>query len=337
MKIVIPLAGFGTRLRPHTFTKPKPLINVAGKPVLGHLLDKLAGLDIEEYIFIVGYLGDQVEEYVTKKYKLAAPARFVEQKELLGQAHAIALARQYLQDTAMFIIFVDTLFEADLSLLSQPAQQDSTIFVKAVEDPRAFGVVSLNEAGYITRFVEKPQSMDNRLAVVGLYYFEQSGPLFAAIDDLMARKIMTKNEYFLADAMQIMVEKGVRFRTREVSAWLDCGRPDTVLDTNRYLLAHGHDNSSQIRAQLGDDQHVVIVAPVQIDPSAKLSHSVIGPNVTIGANCVIENCILSDTIIDEGATCRHYLLEQSLIGRNAVVEGHQRSINVGDSSVLGFA
>jgi glucose-1-phosphate thymidylyltransferase len=330
MKVVIPLAGFGTRLRPHTYTKPKPLINVAGKPVLGHLLDKITGLDVEEYIFVVGHLGEQVAEYVNHKHKL--PARFIEQRELLGQAHAIWLTREFLGDDPVFIIFVDTLFETDLTGLSKPGV-DATIFVKEVDDPRRFGVVTTDpESGFISRFVEKPTSMDNRLVVVGLYYFEQARPLLDSIEQLMARKIMTKNEYFLADAMQLMIESGLKFRTRQVSEWLDCGTPETVLATNRYLLEHGNDNS----AGFTECQHTIIIPPVNIDPSAQISNSVIGPYVTIGANCIIEGCLLRDTIIDDGAVCRHYLLERSLIGRYATVEGRFRSLNVGDSSAMGF-
>jgi glucose-1-phosphate thymidylyltransferase len=330
MKVVIPLAGFGTRLRPHTYTKPKPLITVAGKAVLGHLLDKLADLPIDEYIFIVGYLGDQVADYVNHHYKL--PAKFIEQKELLGQAHAIWLAREHLQNDPVFVIFVDTLFEGDLTNLEDPSKHDALIFVREVEDPRPFGVVTLDEKGFVTKFVEKPQSMDNRLAVIGLYYFQHSDALMGAIETLMERRIMTKNEYFLADAMQLMVENGQRFVTRGVSQWLDCGKPDTVLETNRYLLGHGHDNSSELPHQDG----VVIIPPVNVHPTANITNSVIGPNVTIGANCLIEGCILRDTIIDTGANVRAYLLENSLIGRSATVEGRFRTLNVGDSSALGF-
>ncbi|MEP7286316.1 MAG: sugar phosphate nucleotidyltransferase [Chloroflexota bacterium] len=329
MKVIIPLAGFGTRLRPHTFTKPKPLMNVAGKPVLGHLLDKIAGMDIEEYIFIVGYLGDQVEEYVKKEYKLNA--RFVEQKDLLGQAHAIWLARESLDEGPVFILFVDTLFEADLSTLGK-TDADAVIFVKEVEDPRPFGVVTLDKDENITGFVEKPAVMDNRLAVVGLYYFKNGMALINAIQELMDLKKMTKNEYFLADAMDIMVKSGCIFRTAPVSVWLDCGKPDTVLETNRWLLENGRDNTAKVVH--GDD--VLIVGPVNIHPSAKLSQSVIGPHVTIGANSSVTGCVLRDTIIDEGATCKDTLLEQSLIGRNARVEGRFRTVNVGDSSAVGF-
>lgn len=329
MKVLIPLAGYGTRLRPHTFSKPKPLINVAGKPVLGHLLDKLASLNVDEYIFIVGHLGEQVEDYVRQEHHLKA--RFIEQREMLGQAHAIWLAREYLDDDSVFVIFVDTLFETDLTALDKTSE-DATIFVKEVEDPRRFGVVSLNDKGHITRFVEKPSTTDNRLVVVGLYYFAHGRPLIEAIETLMARKIMTKNEYFLADAMQLMVESGLKFGTRSVSAWLDCGTPETVLATNRYLLDHGADNSSAYQSL----EHTILIPPVNIHPTAQVRRSVIGPFVTIGPNCVIEDCLLRDTIVDEGATCKDYLLESSLIGRNATVEGRFRHLNVGDSSAMGF-
>ncbi len=329
MKVVIPLAGFGTRLRPFTYTKPKPLINVAGKPVLGHLLDKLAGLDISEYIFIVGHLGEQVEDYVNTNYKI--PARFIEQKEMLGQAHAIWLAREYLDAEPMFILFVDTLFDADLSTLAT-TDADALIFVKEVEDPRPFGVVTLDENQYITGFVEKPKTMENRLAVIGLYYFKNAEALMHSIQDLMDRKIMTKNEYFLADAMHLMVQAGCKFRVQTVSTWLDCGRPDTVLDTNRYLLEHGHDNSSEYRHY----SSAIIIPPVNIHPTAEIRESVIGPSVTIAANCTISGCFVRNTIIDEGATCKDTHLEQSLVGRYARVEGRYRTVNVGDSSSIGF-
>jgi glucose-1-phosphate thymidylyltransferase len=329
MKVVIPLAGFGTRLRPHTYTKPKPLINVAGKPVLGHLLDKLADLNVDEYIFIVGYLGEQVEEYVNKEYKLNA--RFVEQKELLGQAHAIHLAREYLDDSPALVVFVDTLFEADIQQLAT-TDVDGLIYVKEVPDPRSFGVVTLDKDEYITGFIEKPDSMDNRLAVIGMYYFKNGKKLINAIQELMDRKIMTKNEYFLADAMDIMVKQGQKFRTAPVSVWLDCGKPDTVLETNRYLLEHGHDNSKDIKSR----SDVIIVPPVHIHPTAELDCAVIGPHVTIGANCTVSNSVLRDTIMDDGATCKDILLKQSLVGRNARVEGSYRTINVGDSSAIGI-
>lgn len=329
MKVVIPLAGFGTRLRPHTYTKPKPLMNVAGKPVLGHLLDKIAHLPIDEYIFIVGHLGEQVEDYVHKEYKI--PARFVEQTEMLGQSHAIWLARESIGHEPTFVLFVDTLFEADLSTLNAPGA-DAVIFVKEVEDPRSFGVVTLDPQGYITSFVEKPKVMDNRLAVIGLYYFRDGRALIDAIQQTMDRNLMTKGEYYLADAMHVMVKNGLRFRTEPVSVWLDAGKADTVLATNRYLLDHGHDNGTDFYSS-----DSIIVPPVNIDSTAKISHSVIGPHVTIAARCEVTGSVISDSILDEGCTVTNSLLAQSIIGSKAKVEERPRSINVGDSSSVGLA
>lgn len=329
MKVVIPLAGFGTRLRPHTYTKPKPLINVAGKPVLGHLLDKIAGLPIDEYIFIVGHLGEQVADYVQREYKLNA--RFVEQTEMLGQSHAIWLARESIGHEPTFVIFVDTLFETDLSVLGT-TESDAVIFVKEVEDPRSFGVVTLNESGYITRFVEKPKEMDNRLAVIGLYYFRDGRALIDAIQETMDRRMMTKGEYYLADAMDVMVRRGMKFTTAPVSVWLDCGKPDTVLETNRYLLDHGHDNAAGLTAN-----ESIIIPPVNIHPTARITRSVIGPHVTVAAGCEVSGSIIHDSILDEGATISNALLAQSIIGRKARVEEQARSVNVGDSSAIGPA
>ena len=329
MKVVIPLAGFGTRLRPFTFTKPKPLINVAGKPVLGHLLDKMAGLPIDEYIFIVGYLGDQVEEYVRKQYPI--PARFVVQNEMLGQSHAIWLAREYLGHDPVFVAFVDTLFEANLGVLSL-FTEDALIFVKEVEDPSSYGVAITNDEGYITKFIEKPKTKENREAVIGLYYFKDGQALIDAISQSMAdEKNKIKGEYYIADAMNKMIESGQKFRTVQVSVWLDCGRVDTVLETNRYLLEHGHDNGSKFHAN-----ESIIVPPVHIDPTATITRSVIGPHVTVAAGCEVSGSIISNSILDEGATVVHALMERSLIGRNAHVEDRPDTFNVGDSSSIGY-
>jgi len=327
MKAIIPMAGFGTRLRPHTYTKPKPLINVAGKPVLGHILDKLVGLEIEEFLFIVGYLGEQIEAYVRETYDF--PARFVEQKALLGQAHALWLAREYV-DGPVLILFVDTLFEADLSgLTDEPA--DGIVYVKEVEDPRRFGVVVPDAEGFITRFIEKPDTLENRLAVIGLYYLKDGPWLMRAIQTLMDREIKTKGEYYLADALQLMVDEGARLRVETVEVWEDCGKPETVLQTNRYLLDNGHDNSDQVRGE-----NSVFIPPVHVDPTATIINSIIGPYATIAAHCRVENSIIRNSIIDQGAEIRDAMLDQSLVGKGAVVTGRYRQFNVGDSSIVGF-
>lgn len=331
MKVIIPLAGFGKRMRPHTWSKPKPLLNVAGKPVLGHILDKLADLDVdvEELIFIVGWLGEQIEEYYAAS-GYTYPARYVEQRELLGQAHAIWLAREYLTGSVL-IIFVDTIFDADLSGL-ETSGLDGVLYVREVQDPRRFGVTVLGEDGLVTRLVEKPASFDNRLVVIGVYYVHDASWMLRAIEELMAQNIQTKGEFYLADAYTLMIEQGARFGVREVSVWEDCGTPQDVLRTNRFLLEHGRDNGSDLAGS-----NSVILPPVYIAPSAQVEHSIIGPYVTIAEDSVVKQSIIRDSIIDEGAYIDDTMLDRSLIGKDAVVRGRYRILNVGDSSRVDFA
>lgn len=329
MKIVIPLAGFGKRLRPHTFTKPKPLVIVAGKPVLGHVLDMFATLDnVEEIIFIVGHLGEQIEEYVQKDYP-HINAHYYRQEELNGQSTALYLARERLQGP-MLMVFVDTIIHTDLSRLKDE-QADAVTWVKAVEDPRRFGVAEVGPDGNVTRLVEKPQDKDNNLVVVGFYYFKQSELLIEAIREQMERDIRTQGEYFLADAVNLMLARGLKMRVQPVEVWLDCGKTETVLETNRFLLDHGHDNHAQVQAEGS-----VIVPPVNIHPSATVRNSVVGPHTTLGANVVVQSSIIRDSILDEGATVEDALLSQSLIGRTARVSGRFRAFNVGEASEVGF-
>jgi glucose-1-phosphate thymidylyltransferase len=330
MKIVIPLAGFGKRLRPHTFTKPKPLINVAGKPVLGHVLDMFAKLDnVEEIIFIVGHLGDQIADYVSTNYP-HIQASYFEQKELNGQSTAIYLARERLTTGPMLMVFVDTLVEADLTKLkSEPA--DAVAWVKAVEDPRRFGVAELGPDGYVTRLIEKPNDVKNNLVVVGFYYFKDAALLMDCIREQLARDIRTKEEYFLADAVNLMLQRGVRMRVQKVDIWQDCGTTETVLEANRYLLDTSCDNSQAVK---NDDY--LIVPPVNIHPTAQIKRSVIGPHATVAAHCQVEDSIIRDSILDEGAVVDSVSLSQSLIGRTAKVTGRFRTFNVGEASEVGF-
>ncbi|GIV83840.1 MAG: nucleotidyltransferase [Candidatus Roseilinea sp.] len=329
MDVIIPLAGFGTRLRPHTYSKPKPLVSVAGKPVLGHILDKLINeSQVGKVVFVVGYLGEQIEHYVKTAYP-SLRGEYVEQEELNGQAPAILLARDRVSGPTL-IVFVDTLADADLSRLAdEPC--DGVIYVKEVEDPRRFGVVQVGADGYIRRFVEKPATMENRLAVIGMYYVKDAERLMAACEELIRRGIKTKNEYFLADAFNIMIEGGAKLRAHAVSVWLDCGTSQTVLETNRYLLQHGHDNSEAWR-----NGACVIVPPVNIHPTAKIINSVIGPHVTIGEGCYIESSVVRESIVEAGAEVVDHVLANSLIGRDAVLHGRPRRFNVGDNSVVGF-
>jgi glucose-1-phosphate thymidylyltransferase len=320
MKIIIPLAGFGTRLRPHTYTRPKPLINVAGKAVLGHILDKLVGLDIEEIIFIVGWLGEQIEEYVAANYDF--PARYIEQTELKGQAHAIHLARDYVEGPVL-IIFVDTLFEADLSELTTTTA-DGVLYVKDVEDPRRFGVAVVDD-GRVTRLIEKPSGFEHRLAVIGLYYVKDAAFLMECIAELLEKDIQTKGEYYLADALQLMIGRGARLEARTLDVWEDCGKPETVLHTNRYLLDSGRSHEAKT-------VNSVVIPPVYIADDAEVRGSIVGPYVTIAEGSRVSNSIITDSIIDQGAVIEDAMLTRSLIGRHARVRGTFDSLNVGDSS-----
>lgn len=323
MKVVIPLAGFGTRLRPHTFTKPKPLVNVAGKPVLAHILDPLMGLDVEEMVFIVGHLGEQIRDYVSSHYRV--PAQYVEQRELKGQAHALHLAREHLTGP-LFIIFVDTIFEADLSHL--PTDCDGIFYVKEVEDPRRFGIAILDEEQrFVTRVVEKPADPVSNLAVIGAYYIRDGERLQAAVDELLRRDIKTKGEYYLADALQLMIDGGAKFISVTVDVWEDCGKPEAVLQTNRYLL-------TKTGGRVGGSRDSIIVPPVYIADSAKVEHSVIGPYVTIAEGAVVRHSIIKDSIINAGACIEDAMLNLSIIGDNAHVRGSYDQLNVGDSSLV---
>jgi glucose-1-phosphate thymidylyltransferase len=325
------MAGYGTRLRPHTWSKPKPLVIVAGKPLLGHVLDMFADLPtIEEVVFVVGYLGEQVETYVAQAYPQLR-ARFVVQEEMLGQSHAIWLARQGLSGP-MLMAFADTLIEADLSALT-PAPAEGIAWVREVPDPRRFGVVTLGADGRVRRLVEKPDDLSNNLAVVGFYYFPRGEDLVAAIERQMREGTRLGEEFYLADAVNLLLADGMPMRAERVSVWLDCGRPEALLESNRYLLEHGRDNS----AEAGRRTSVVVVPPVFIDPTAEVTESVIGPHVTLGGGCRIHRSVIQDSIVEAGSAITDTTLSASLIGRDARVQGRYRSLNVGDSSEVGFA
>jgi len=328
MKIIIPMAGFGSRLRPHTFSKPKPLVNVAGKPVLGHVMDMFTDLPVDEFIMITGYLGEQIQTYMAQEYG-HLKARFLVQEELNGQSPAVLLASEYI-DGPILIVFVDTLIETDLTQLAGESA-DAVAWVKAVDDPRRFGVAELNATGYVTRLIEKPDSMENNLAVVGFYYFKDGPRCMQALERQIAENIQTKGEYYLADAFQLLLDNGLKMRVEQVDVWEDCGKPETVLHTNKYLLDNGHDNSAEI-----ETKSVIIVPPVNIHPTAQIHDSVIGPHVTIAAGCRVTNSIIRESIIDDGAHIEDTMLSQSLIGKSAHVRGRFRVINVGDLSKVGF-
>jgi glucose-1-phosphate thymidylyltransferase len=329
MNVLLPMAGFGTRLRPLTWSKPKPLVPVAGQPVLGHVLDMFEGVpDVEEVVFIVGYLGDQVQAYVQRAYPRLR-ARYVEQREMLGQSHALWLAREYLCGPVM-VLFVDTLIETDLRR-AIGSREAGVAWVKAVEDPRRFGVAEVGEGGWVRRLVEKPADRHNNLVVVGCYFLPEGEALAQAIDEQMKRNVQLNGEFFLVDALNLMLERGLKMRVEAVEVWEDCGKPDALLHTNRYLLDHGRENSASV-VRPG----VVVVPPVFIDPAARIERSVIGPYASLAAGCVVEDSVVRDSVVDEEAEICGAVLSGSLVGRQARIRGGFRSMIVGDSSEVGF-
>jgi len=334
-KIVIPMAGWGTRMRPHTYSKPKPLVSVAGKTTLEHLLDMFKTMpdpDNLEYIFIVGpYLGEQqIPPFIKEKYP-NMNAHYIVQHEMKGQSHALLLAREYLHGP-MQMVFSDTIIETDFSFLAHE-QADSVAWVMPVPDPRRFGVADVDKDGWVKRFIEKPQTMENNLAIAGCYYFKESERLVAAIEEQIQRDVILKNEYFLADAMTIMIEQGTKIRVHEIDTWLDTGTIEATLETNKVLLEHG-------AANIKNDEtrgSVRIIAPSFVHPSAEISDAVIGPYASIGANCQISQAVIQNSIIDEDTEIKRTALTQSIIGSDCYVEGQPHkdeplSLNIGDSS-----
>jgi glucose-1-phosphate thymidylyltransferase len=328
IKVVIPMAGLGTRLRPHTWSKPKPLVRIAGRTAFDFIMDLFQTLpdpDNVEYIFIIGYLGEQVKEHVQQMYP-HIKAHYVVQEEMQGQSHALYLAREYLHGP-MIMAFADTIIQSDFSFLADQ-ECDAVAWVQPVPDPRRFGVAQVNSDGKVMRLIEKPTEMSNNLALVGVYYFKQAEQLIAGIEAQIQRGVTLKGEYFLADAVNIMLEGGLSMCTQSVDVWLDAGTTEALLATNRYLLAHGYDNSQAAAQRSG----CVVIPPVFIHPSAVVKAAVIGPDVSLGEDCLIENSILRNSIIEGGAQVTDSLLEGSLLGRDVMVNGQPTHLNLGDQS-----
>jgi glucose-1-phosphate thymidylyltransferase len=310
VKAIIPVGGLGTRLRPHTLTRPKVLLHVAGKPILAHILDELIAAGIDEVVLVTGYLGEQIEEWVQAHYQI--PSVFVEQREPLGNGHAVYVARQHLDGGPVLILFGDTIIRAHLrDLLARP---ESSAGVKEVPDPRRFGVAEVDADGYITRLVEKPEHPASNLALVGCYFIRHSAFLAEALVQMVEEDRQARGEYWLADAMQLMIDAGERMRIFPISHWYDCGTVEALLVANRELLDLSPPASPTIPG-------VVVHAPVAVDPRARISDSVIGPHASVGAGAVIRGAVVRDAIVHPGALIDRAVVSGVVIGEGARVAG----------------
>ncbi|MDX2185178.1 MAG: sugar phosphate nucleotidyltransferase [Gemmatimonadaceae bacterium] len=322
MKVIIPLAGKGTRLRPHTHTVPKPMLKVAGKPVMDYVLDDVKKLgNVSEVIYITGHLKEAVEKHVTSAHA-SLPARFIEQKVQDGTAGAVALAREFVNEPVL-IIFVDTIFDADLNIINRTAA-DGIIWTKTVEDYQRFGVVVTDGDEMMTKIVEKPKEPISKRANIGLYYIANWQLLFAGIDHTLSRPA-NKGEYYLTDAFQYMIDHGAKLKVVDVDGWYDAGQVETLLETNQTMLTKGR---ARRPASLGAD--VTVVDPVYIEDGAVLTRCTVGPNVSIGAGTVVEDATVSHAVIGGHSAIRRSTLTMSLVGDHAVVEGVQGRVSVGD-------
>ena len=323
MKAVIPVAGIGTRLRPQTITIPKALLNVAGKPILGHIIDNLIGMGVNELIPIIGYKGELVRDYMIRTYDV--PIHFVVQEEQKGIAHAVSLARPYADGSELIIILGDTIIKTDFTRI--PESGEYVLGFHEVVVAGRFGICEVDR-DVITGIVEKPEEPKSNLAVVGLYYLHDSTSLFDACEELIENSIMTKGEYQITDALQLMIDHGVKFHPYRIDGWFDCGKLETLLETNRVLLADM--NGSYTR------EGSIIIPPCYIDGESDINRSIIGPYVSVARGCRISDSIIKNSILNEESALRDVMLEGSVVGAFAELTGNKSIFNISDYSQIDF-
>ena len=328
MKIILPVAGKGTRLRPHTFTKAKSLVNVAGKTILEHILNNLLKIEnIDEFIFIVDNNGNQIKEFINKKYP-DIKCSFKVQHERKGPAHAIWLAKDIVKNSDLLIVFNDTMFITDLTKIEKLSNgYDGLIYSKEVEDYKRFGVNVVKD-GVIIDMVEKPDEPISKLAQVGLYYLKDGKALMDAIEETIKKNLTVKGEFYLPQAFKLMIKNGAKFAAPTIDHWLDCGTRETLLSTNRYLLERYNNNFCSTC------KNSIIVPPVYIDKGVEIENSVIGPYVSIGKDAKISNSIISDSIINANTFIDRVILTLSLIGENVNIEGKINTLDIGDNCII---
>lgn len=331
MKAIIPVAGAGTKLRPLTYTQPKALIPIAGKTILGVIIDQLYNAGVTEYVFIIGYLGEKIQRYIERFYP-HIKCSFVTQNDRRGTGHAIWLTRDVVGNDEVMIVYGDTV--CDYNVKEVLGSAHSLIGVKKVDDPRSFGVAELNEKDIVVRMVEKPLIPKSNMAMVGIYFIKETAAMFAAINRHLENVADENGEYHLTSALQHMLEDGIKLHAFRVNNWFDCGKKETLLSTNAILLKQMYDTGNKMEYSYDNS---VIIHPVHIAEGSEISNSIIGPNVTIGEHTKIQSSIVKDSIIGSFAELHHVVLNSSIIGSDAFVRGLSQSLNIGDNTEIDLA
>ncbi|HMK03232.1 MAG TPA: sugar phosphate nucleotidyltransferase [Ferruginibacter sp.] len=327
MKAIIPVAGAGTKLRPHTYTQPKALIPLAGRTILSIIVDQLSEAGIKDFIFIIGYLGEKIQDYVKDKYP-HLNCQFVQQNERFGIGHAINLTREMVGSDEVLIVLGDTIAEYDVKeVMNAPY---SMLGVKRVDDPRNFGVAEIEDDGFISRVVEKPSIPKSNMALVGVYKIKETGFLFTCLQKMIATEIKSYDEFSLTDALECMIHSGAKFQSFKVQNWFDCGKKETLLESNATLLKKFGGNIAENHFF----ENTIIIPPVNIAEGCDIKNSVIGPNVAIGEYTSVNHAIVKDSIIGAYSRLQEIVLSKSLIGSDAEVKGVNRSLNIGDNTAI---
>ena len=329
MKAVIPVAGAGVRLRPHTYTQPKPLILVAGKPIISFIIDQLLDAGLKEFVFVLGYLGEKIKAYLETNYPDISK-EYVYQEQRRGLGDAILKTKDVIQDQDEIVILLgDTILDLDMGKFM--SQETSSLAIQRVDDPRLFGVIEKDANGYVKNVVEKPIIPKSNLAIVGLYKIKEVNQLLSSLGQIQDEND-PNFQLHLADGLMKMVNENIKFSTFEVNRWYDCGRKDVLLETNKVLLRN---NVSEVGTEFIFD-HSIIIPPVIYGQSCQFSNSVIGPNVTLGDNVSISNSLINNSIVGNYVNISGTVLSRSVIGNDAVIRGLSHSLNIGDNNEIDF-
>lgn len=332
VKAIIPVAGAGTKLRPLTYTQPKALIPIAGKTILGVIVDQLIDAGVTEFVFVIGYLGEKIQRYVDRNYP-HIKRTFVNQNDRRGTGHAIYITKDAVGEDEVMIVLGDTVCDYNVKeVLNSDVTQ---IGVRKVDDPRRFGVAELNEKDFVVRMVEKPIIPKSNMAMVGIYYIKETARMYDALGRHLSQPADENGEYHLTSALQLMLEEGIPLHAFRVNNWFDCGKKETLLSTNATLLKQMEDAHGIAPAKQYDN--TVIIHPVNIAEGCQISNSIIGPNVTIGENTKVESSIVKDSIIGSYAELQQVVLNSSIIGSDAFVRGLSQSLNIGDNTEIDLA